>query len=172
MLLTITTMEKGKLNTHSPIHCMKYNWDNWIYLNTPLTQCNWQAFYNSNVFRYICIMMIMRCYLQTNEYDYWAVMYIDSQLGPCFPWIMISNTVVIRDFSRKCNICSLKWIQHKVLGTPTTLNTLWIMAALGTISVTVHHTWWLPKLDEDFWRLTHCKKNCSLEYILAYLIIQ
>ena len=56
-------------------------------------------------------------------------MYIDSQLGPCFPWIMISNTDVITEASRKCNLCSLKWIQYKVLGTPTTLDTLWIMTA-------------------------------------------
>ena len=35
-ILTIIIREMGKLNTHSPIYCTKYNWENWLNLRHTL----------------------------------------------------------------------------------------------------------------------------------------
>ena len=45
-------------------------------LDTHSAAYTWQAFYQFNAFRWVCIMMIMRlCNLQTNEHDLQAIMY-------------------------------------------------------------------------------------------------
>ena len=69
-ILSIITREMGKLKTHSPIYCIMDNRDNMLNLTHTSTKYIWQAFYNFNVFRHVCTMMIMRwCYVlykQTN----------------------------------------------------------------------------------------------------------
>ena len=42
---TVIIRAMDKLNTHSPIYCMKDNWANWLSLrHTIETECTWQAF--------------------------------------------------------------------------------------------------------------------------------
>ena len=75
-ILSIIPSEMGKLKIHSPTYRIMDNERICLILLTHSTKYIWQAFYKSNVFRYVCTIMVMRwCTVQTNEYDLQAKMY-------------------------------------------------------------------------------------------------
>ena len=66
----------GKLKTRSPVLCIMDNLWNMLIVTKDSTKFIWQAFYELNVFRYICTMMKLKWWnVQTNEYDLQAKSY-------------------------------------------------------------------------------------------------
>ena len=62
-IISIITIEMGKLKTYSPDIVLWVMERICLILLTHSTKYIWQAFYEFNTFRYVCTMMIMRCVL-------------------------------------------------------------------------------------------------------------
>ena len=62
-----------KLKAHSPTYCIRDNWENMLNRTHTLDK----IYLTGIVFRSVCTMMIMSwCYVQANEYDLQAKMYL------------------------------------------------------------------------------------------------
>ena len=70
--------KRNGIHTDSYISWKIMQWFNLI-LDTHLIECTWEVFENSNAFRYVCIMMVIRqCKVQT-----------DLTIGPYCIWLFV-----------------------------------------------------------------------------------
>ena len=91
-ILSLITMEMGKLQAHSPTYCITDNWENMLNLTHTLDKLYLTGKFN--VLDKVCLMMIMRwCNVQTNEYDLRAKTYPTIAL-------IINRTILIKTNSR------------------------------------------------------------------------